>query len=95
MIEAYAIIATLAAGSGWLLYWEKARKASYWKRDALSERTLVDYLCKRLQDAKAATDRQADCIGGLQSRLQEIADQETPSANATVKRMAAIARREA
>lgn len=95
MMEYAFIIATLAAGGGWLMYLDKARKASYWKEEALFERALTSHYSSKAKDGQATIDRQADTIGGLQGRMQRIADQETPSANATVKRMAAIARGEA
>jgi len=69
-MEYALIIATLAAGGGWLITINKIR------------------------GHRATIDRQADTIGGLQRRMQRIADMETPAANATVQRMAAIARNE-
>ncbi len=88
MIEIFAIAATLFAGSGWHLYLKTSR--AYRKLQ-------FDYQIVKAMEraAQAKTDRQADAIGGLQGRMERIADQETPSANATVKRMAAIARRDA
>ena len=95
MIETFAILATLAAGFGWFLYLNKARAAKKWREETVYEREYTRELRKLLRDADDTSNRQADTIGGLQSRLQEIADMETASANATVKRMAKVARREA
>ena len=49
----------------------------------------------QLSDALDSSDRQASAITALHTRLDRIQEQVTPSANATVKRMAAIARGEA
>lgn len=47
-----------------------------------------------LRDMRDSRERMLDRVIDLEKRLDAIAAQETPSANATVKRMAAIARGE-
>jgi hypothetical protein len=50
---------------------------------------------KAFKDMADSQSRLADALAAKNERLERIAAQETPGANATVKRMAAIARGEA
>lgn len=58
-----------------------------WKAEYAGLRQVLEEMANELADAQIGKH-------DLQKRLNRIAAQETPSANATVKRMAAIARGE-
>ena len=53
-----------------------------------------DSLRQLLKAAEAENNRRAELVASMARRLSQIAAQATPGANATVKRMAAIARGE-
>jgi hypothetical protein len=75
----------------WMVYWEK----KYWSECA--ERLVEQKFTrpKGIKDMADSQTRLADALAAKNERLERIAAQETLGANATVKRMAAIARGEA
>lgn len=92
----------LTLGLGYFIAKRKPDNSSYWQ--SISERNHRKFVnaCKdanaledELANANASIARLTDALTAKNERLERIAAQETTGANATVKRMAAIARGEA
>ncbi|MDZ7824486.1 MAG: hypothetical protein U5K75_10950 [Ahrensia sp.] len=55
----------------------------------------ISRISRAFRDASDSSDRQASALEAYRDRMERIQGQVTPSANATVRRMAAIARSDA